>query len=305
MNNSDPQDTLAALLASRLSDQASAFLEASYAEIAAGVSDSRFSQLIALASRHARRTPLSSSAEERERANTALPGWDPADWNLLESLRIALILARPDLKENSFAQAFENAFQYADEGELCTFYRAIALLPEGQRFVWRAGEGCRTNMTSVFRAVACDNPYPVSYFDDIAWQQLVMKALFVGVPLWRVYGLDQRLSDTLAVMMLDYADERTSAGRDLPPDAWLLLGQHWSARAAQAVERALAGNNPIERCAAVLALGRAGQQQRLLQLQTDENDPLLLANVQRALTDKVDAVTYQRLLTESDDYAVF
>lgn len=305
MNHSKPQDILAALLASRLSSEASAFLEAGRAEIAAGISDSRFSQLIALASRHARRTPLSPSAEERERAHAALPGWDPVDWNLLESLRIMLILARPDLHESSFAQAFENAFQYADEGELCAFYRAIAILPEGQRFVWRAGEGCRTNMTSVFRAVACDSPFPVSHFDDIAWQQLVMKSLFVGVPLWRIYGLDQRLSDTLAVMMLDYADERASAGRDLPPDAWLLLGQYWSTRAAQAVERTLAGNSRIERCAAILALGRAGQQQRLTQLQADESDPLLLANVQRALTDKIDAVTYQRLLTESDDYAVF
>ncbi len=294
MNNDNLQQILTAWLAGRLNAQALAFLENSRAEIAAGVNNSRFAQLIALASRHARRNSLAPSHSECQQAAVALPGWDPVDWNLLETLRIALILARPDLTTDNFTQGFESAFQYADEGELCAFYRAIPLLPEAQRFVWRAGEACRTNMASVFRAMACDNPYPVTHFDAIAWQQLLMKALFIGVPLWRIYGLDQRLSATLAVMVLDYMDERTSAGRGIPVDAWLLLGPHWNERAVQAAERALTGD-AANRRAAILALGRAGQKAHLAQMLASEADPAILFSIRQALSGAIAPSAYQAL----------
>lgn len=303
MKNNKTQGILTAWLTERLDSNGRNFFDEARVEIAAGACDNRFCQIIALASRHARRKPLAPTDVERGVAAEVLPGWDPVDWSLLETLRVALVLARQDLHETSFAQTFEHFFRYADEGESSAFYRAIAFLPHGERYVWRAGEGCRTNMTSVFRAVACDNPFPVNHFNDIAWQQLLMKALFIGVPLWRIHGLDTRLSETVATMFLDYVDERTSAGRSVPADGWLLLGKHWSDRAAQAVETALAGDQASRRAAAV-ALARAGQKNQLSQWLTAETLDAERSRIRHMLSNIPVSTDLPYFLAESNDYAV-
>ncbi len=183
-----------------------------------------FNRLIAMASRHARRQPLDLSDDEKHQVSTTMPGWDLGQWNLLELLRIRLIIAQRNLTEKSFVDVFVKAFQFADEGEACAFYKTIPLLPEPERFLWHMKEACRSNMRSIVYAAACDNPFPVTYFDDIAWRQLVMKALFIEIPLVRIYHVERRLSATLADMARDYIAERTSAGRSIPTDIKLLLG---------------------------------------------------------------------------------
>ena len=104
-----------------------------------------------------------------------------------------LVLALPDLAGEAAAQSIEDAFVFADEGETCALAKALPLLPGPERFVWRAGECCRTNMLSVFESAACDSPFAVAHFDDVAWRQAVIKTLFIGAPMWRVRGLDRRL----------------------------------------------------------------------------------------------------------------
>jgi hypothetical protein len=275
---------LRAWLEARLDAGALRWFRSSSAEIADGLPDVRFAALIALASRHAGRASLSPGPAELEAAERALEGWNPERWNRLEALRAALLLSRSDLAEESCALAVEQVFQFADEGEQCAFYRALALLPEPQRFLWRAGEGCRSNMRSVFEAVALDTPYPARFFEDLAWRQVVIKALFVGAPLWRLWGLDQRLSPELARMALDLADERRSAGRPVPHELWLALGSHGGGRALEALERELAPDNPNRpgRRAAVYALARAGDTGRLAALARVEQDPLVRADLERA-----------------------
>jgi hypothetical protein len=155
----------------------------------------------------------------------------------------------------------ESAFQYADEGELCALYRSLALWPEPKRFAARAAEGCRTNMRSVFEAVACDTPFPAKCFDELAFNQCVIKAIFVGAPLWRVWGLDGRLNAELARMALDLADERRSAGRPVQHELWLALGKHGGARGVTSLERELDPGNAdsLGRRAAAFGLARAGE----------------------------------------------
>ena len=58
----------------------------------------------------------------------------------------------------------------------------------------------------------------------------VVKGLFVGAPVWRIHGLDERLNPELARMVLDLADERRSAHRDVQHElalkmASLMLGR--------------------------------------------------------------------------------
>ena len=68
------------LLARRLPGAALDWFKTASSEIAGGVDDQRFAALLSLASRHARRTPLAPSAEERAQAGRLLPGFDPERW---------------------------------------------------------------------------------------------------------------------------------------------------------------------------------------------------------------------------------
>lgn len=286
------------LLALRLDAKALAFIAGAQREINGSVSDARFTALIALASRHVPRRLLTPSPAECARAAQVLPGWNPQSWSLLETARIALVLSHPDLTQAGFGERFNSWFNYADEGELCALYRAIPLLPDPQRFTWRAAEGCRTNMKSVFMAVACDSPFPAQNFDDIAWNQMLVKALFTETPLGQVYGLDQRLSTTLAHMVLDFMDERRSAGRDIPLDAWLCLDLSKDPRVDKFILLALDAESLRTRSAAVMGLGRAERTDILQQLLKDYSDPRLQVVIQQALDGDVDQYAFHTLISQ-------
>jgi len=52
----------------------------------------------------------------------------------------------------------------------------------------------------------------------------VLKALFIGVALSRIVGLDRRRGAELARMAAVYAAERRAAGRPVPSDIGLATG---------------------------------------------------------------------------------
>jgi len=290
---------LHALLAARLDERALDWLDRASSEVAAGTGDDRFCALLSTASRSIRPRPLAPGAEEVAEAGERLAGWTPERWSTLETARVALVLARGDLARESGQHALEEAFRFADEGEACALYRSLAHLPDAGRFAWRAGEGCRSNMRTVFEATACDTPFPARWFDDDAWNQCVIKCVFVGAPLWRVHGLDERLSPELARMALDLADERRSAGRPVQRELWLCLGAHGGARGLAALEGELDPENPTadaaSRTAAGYALARAGEHERLARAAERETDPEAAARLRAALEHPVDQRAFRVL----------
>lgn len=264
---------LRAMLAARLPNPASDWLATTSAQIADFEDVGRFCASISAASRYVPRGLLEPTADELRRAEQALPGWNPERWTLRETVRIVLVLSRTDLDTDDGSDAVLEAFRYADEGELCALYRSLAHLPGPERFLWRATEGCRTNMLTVFEADVCDTPYPAANFDDVAWNQAVIKAVFIGAPVWRIEGLDRRLSPELARIALDLVEERRSAGRAIQPDLWLCLGEHAGERGLEALEVELAtGTDPAGRAAAAYGLMRSGQAERLAVLLSEEQD---------------------------------
>ncbi|PCE29542.1 hypothetical protein BZL54_25490 [Burkholderia ubonensis subsp. mesacidophila] len=215
--------------------------------------------MLSLASRHVRADiALDPDRDELRALKADLPRCNPEHWSLLETLRIVLLLSFPQLDEDGFPAVFEQCFRFADHGESCALYRALPLLPRGERFVSRAREGCRTNMRTVFEAVACDSSYPADYFDDLSWCQLVLKAVFIDAPLARIESFDARLSPELARMALDLADERRSAGRDVPPQLWLCLGPYAGGRGLDALRTELRSGSEQGKRGALLAFARAG-----------------------------------------------
>ena len=124
--------------------------------------------------------------------------------------------------------------------------------------LWRATDGCRTNIKGVFEAIAHRNPYPARYFDEVAFNQLCLKALFVGSHLYLIHGLTSRLNERLSRMMTDYAFERWAASRVVSPELWRCVASHPDERCMEALERALSQQDELTRNAAALACHESG-----------------------------------------------
>jgi hypothetical protein len=62
------------------------------------------------------------------------------------------------------------------------------------------------------------------------YNQMVLKALFIGSPLARLVGLEERITPELVRMAEDYATERQAAGRPVPEDIPLFITNDLGAR---------------------------------------------------------------------------
>ena len=288
---------IAAALEPRLSAAGRDFQQRARDEIRAGCEVTRFCGLISLASRYVPTSPLAPSREELAAAEVALAGWNPERWTLRETSRVDLVLSRPDLAEEQGRAAVEAAFAFADMGELCALYRSLVHMPDPKRFASRAAEGARTNIRAVFEAALCDTPFPVRYFDDVAWRQCVIKALFIEAPLWRVVGLDTRIDQELARMALDLAEERRSAGRHVNPQLWLCLGSFGGERGLRALLGELEVGTAQGRAAAALALGRLDPASRartaLDKLLVQEKDPVVQEALRQASSGAVTSFAFR------------
>lgn len=147
----------------------------------------------------------------------------PQTWTSEAVARTLLILALSDNNEAEYLQVLEQLFTTADMGELVALYQALPLLPYPEQYRFRATEGVRSNMIPVFNAIALYNPYPQDYFDELAWNQMVLKALFVGSSLRHIQGLELRANRALGQMLTDYANERLAANRSVSPELWQLV----------------------------------------------------------------------------------
>ena len=298
------RDLLRDWLAARLGSEASAWYAQAARELADGIDDAAFCATISKASRYLPRGPLEPTRAERASAAEVLPGWNPERWTLLETGRVALVLAHPGRADERIERAIEEAFRYSEVGEQCALYRSLALLEDPARFAWRAGEGARSNMRTVFEATCCDTPYPSRWFDDVAWRSAVIKCLFVEGPLWRIHGLDGRIDAELARMALDLADERRSAGRAVYPELWLCLGGEAGQRGLESLEREASDGPPAGRAAAALGLARAGHPERARSVRVGPAPPEAEAGIRALLAELAEGRTDQTLMRHLDPAAV-
>jgi hypothetical protein len=138
---------------------------------------------------------------------------------LAELARAALLRsALAALPEAEHAGLVAELYRRGDNAERAAALRSLASLPGPERYLATAIEACRSHVQTVFEAIACENPYPARHFPAAAFQQLVLKALFTGVPLARIVDLAARCDAELARMAADYARERRAAGRDVSQD---------------------------------------------------------------------------------------
>jgi hypothetical protein len=114
-------------------------------------------------------------------------------------------------------------YRTGDNEERIAVLGALPILEAAELYLDVAVEACRTHVTPVFEAIACDNPYPSRHFTEPAFNQMVLKSLFLGVSVSRITGMRARYNIDLVRMLRAYADERRAAGRGISSDVdWLL-----------------------------------------------------------------------------------
>ena len=267
-----------------------AWLEQKQKQIAEGAPTRVFFTAFSAVPRYIPKQDLQLTPEDWQAIENTRSGWFPEHWSLDQAARSLIILSHPQSDADQYLQTLERVFSAADVGELVALYQALPLLPYPERLRLRAAEGVRSNMTAVFNAIALRNPYPVEYFDNAAWNQMVLKALFVGSSLSLIQGLDRRANCGLAQMLSDYAHERWAAHRSVSPELWRAMGQFAQGEIIADLERVLNDSDPTGQEAAALALSASDspQAQQLL-----TRHPNLQASIEAGLT--WDSFTRNRL----------
>ncbi len=152
-------------------------------------------------------------AADLAHAEALRPGLDLGDWSIDQLARVALMAGSHDGNAAAFAARFDGFCTTAEINELIALCRGLPLYPDSALIEPRAREAVRSGMKPVFEAVAHRNPYPRETFAEDAWNQMVVKAFFIGSTVWPIQGLDQRANPRLARMLVGLAQERWAAGR--------------------------------------------------------------------------------------------
>jgi len=248
-----PETLLTHWLERQLPEQASEWLLAHCERLRGGVSERDFNLAISLAPRRLGKADLVLHQTDLADAHSARAGWDPRGLSVDQAGRIVLLLAGGG-SGAAFAARLHGLLATADLAESIAFYRGLPLYPSPELHLARAREGARTSMRPVFESVAHANPYPADFFDEAAWNQLVLKALFIETTLAPIQGLDRRGNLPLMRMLCDYAHERWAAGRKVSPELWRCVGPWADEGALDDLAHVLRTGDPAERAAAQAAL---------------------------------------------------
>lgn len=233
------------------------WLDDKVARISEGAEDWVFFTSFSAVPRYTGKADLKLDKAALDEAGTLRPGWNPASWSVDQAARTLLLLALPSDPEAQYIERMEKVFNAADVGESVVLYQSLPLYPHPEKFVSRAAEGLRSNMTSVFDAVALNNPFPSEHFEENAWNQLVLKSCFVGSTLHRIVGIDTQANAMLASILSDYAHERWAAGRELTPELWRPVGPFATDEYLSDLERVLNDTDPVQQQAGALALSQS------------------------------------------------
>jgi hypothetical protein len=212
---------------------------------------------IGLVPRRLGKADLALPAAELARADALRPSLDLGDWSVDQLARVALMAASYSGDDAAFASRFDSFCATAEINELIALCRGLPLYPGPALIELRAREAVRSGMKPVFEAVAHRNPYPRETFAEEAWNQMVVKAFFMGSTLWPIQGLDERANPRLARMLVGLAQERWAAQRPVSGEVWRCVAPHADAEGIVALTHGWTTGNDKERLAIALALQAA------------------------------------------------
>lgn len=178
--------------------------------------------------------------------------------SLLEIARIYLLVAVLEFDSGFFESKVANVIQVADSGELETFLKFLVFLPNAENYKNVAVDALRTNIVSVFDAIALNNPYPELYFTNKEWNQMYLKAAFLERNLNEIQAVDVKANKDLARIISDYAHERWAAGRNIDPYFWRPVTEFLDENLLNDIKSLLNNENPLVNKAAALCCFYSG-----------------------------------------------
>ena len=241
-------------LESRLTPEQTDWFNGQLKKVEQSNSDRELHITLGLIPRRLGRADLSLTDTELADARTHVEGWNPNDWSVDIAARIVVMCQLAEQRGDDFGDTLADLCRNADLAESIALYRGVSLYPASTILDQQIGVGLRTNMRSVFEAIAHRNPYPAEHFDENRWNHMVLKALFIDSTLAPIHGLDKRANPELARILCDYANERWAAGREVTYELWRCVGPFASGDMVDDLERAVRTEDTREKSAALLAL---------------------------------------------------
>ncbi len=181
-------------------------------------------------------------------------------WTLDRVVRVLLLTNVQNKSEEDYCQTIESLFETAEINEAVALYTALPYLQYPEKWLYRATEAVRSNMGSVFDALAFHNPYPAKYFSESAWNQLVLKCIFNNKSINLISGLDERANQNLANILSDFAHERWAAHRTIPSQAWRLVSKYITPTILEDITKLFDSENIQNQQAAVLVCKESDNQ---------------------------------------------
>jgi hypothetical protein len=248
-----------AWISQRTDHRAVAWFRGAVRDVTHAASERALGVAIGLAPRRLGKADLALPAAELARAEALRPSLDLGDWSIDQLARVALMAASHTGNGAAFASRFDSFCATAEINELIALCRGLPVYPDPALIEPRAREAVRSGMKPVFEAVAHRNPYPRETFSEGAWNQMVVKAFFIGSTLWPIQGLDERANPRLARMLVGLAQERWAAQRPVSGEVWRCVAPHADGEGIAALAQGWTTGNDKERLAIALALQTAPQ----------------------------------------------
>jgi len=241
-------------ISERTDERGAAWFRGAINEVAKASNERPLSVAIGLAPRRLGKADLALPAADLARAEALRPGLDLSDWSIDQLARVALMASSHGGNDADFAARFDSFCTTAEINELIALCRGLPLYPNAALIEPRAREAVRSGMKPVFEAVAHRNPYPRETFAEDAWNQMVVKAFFIGSTLWPIQGLDERANPRLARMLVGLAQERWAARRPVSGELWRCVAPHADDEGVAALAHGWNAGSDRERLAIALAL---------------------------------------------------
>jgi hypothetical protein len=179
------------------------------------------------------------------------PDSDPADvhaWTIDDAARTLLLIALGQAVEGQLSYLY----RFGDAAERRGVLRALPYLPIGDRALDLVEDAIRPNDTRLIAAAL--GPYATEHLSNAAYDQAVLKCVFVGVPIAGLDGLPARVTADGARMLAAFVLERVAAGRDVPVEVWAVIDRFPPQADVAAIERELKSPFDDRRAAAERAL---------------------------------------------------
>jgi hypothetical protein len=138
-----------------------------------------------------------------------------------EVIRILLIkIALHGSVQSGQGVLLKQYYRGADASEKMAWLKGLIYVDEQGVALNTAISASRCNSVDEFTALALNNDYVVQHFPELNFNQLVLKALFMGLDISRINMLSSRLNAKLSNMCVSFAIEQALANRIPPASLW-------------------------------------------------------------------------------------